>query len=197
MTNKTVIPRSITSSQLQELAARLDAMSHGQRVAFVRAATGKTQAKLWAAAAGRRVALNDLVPEDLPAGTEAIHLGKNSLPLFSHFEKRFCRSADQSGLLFGYNEGVLRRWIGPGYFLAHTLTPGDGICVDYRQVPPSNAYLPHGWPPLQSNDVGAQRAVFGGMIDHLRRISSHVVIGRAEKHGKATANYFILCRADR
>ncbi len=196
MSHSTPLPRSIGAAQLQSLAARLDAMDPEQRLAFVRATTGATQAKLWAASAGRGVALGDLVPEEYPAATEVIHFGKNSLPLFSHFEKRFCRVEGHPDRVYGYNEGALRPWIGPGYFVAHALPGRDGVSVDYRQIPPTTLRLPEGWPALQANETGLQRFVFAGMVDHLRRVSSHVIVGRAEKGGKATNNYFLLCRSE-
>jgi hypothetical protein len=32
------------------------------------------------------------------------------------------------------------------------------------------------------------------MVDYLRRVSAHVLIGRAHRDGKALPNYFLLCR---
>jgi hypothetical protein len=47
---------------------------------------------------------------------------------------------------------------------------------------------------VKRNDQGLSRFVYANMVDYLRRVSSHVVIGRAYKGGKEMPNYFILCR---
>ena len=43
--------------------------------------------------------------------------------------------------------------------------------------------------------MGIQQFVFAKMIDYLRKVSNHVTIGRAYKHGTQTPNYFLLSRA--
>ena len=48
---------------------------------------------------------------------------------------------------------------------------------------------------LQTNWI-MEFAVFAKMIDYLRKVSKHVTIGRAYKHGEETPNYFLLSRAD-
>ena len=53
----------------------------------------RAQGRLWDAAAGTAppVTQADLVPPDLPPLREVIFHGKNSLPAFTLFQKRFCR----------------------------------------------------------------------------------------------------------
>lgn len=196
MNQTAVIPDWISATRLQELGQSLDGLSHPARLRFVRSLSGGTQAKLWSAAAQQGTTLADLVPPTVPPGVEVIHHGKNSLPLLSQFEKRFCRSADRPDLLYGYNEGIVRPAIGPGYFVAHEFEDRGEVGVDYHQVPPADATLPAGWPALRANESGLQRFVFAGMIDYLRRISAHVTVGRALRAGKLTNNYFLLCRED-
>jgi hypothetical protein len=38
--------------------------------------------------------------------------------------------------------------------------------------------------------------VYGWMSDAMRRVSEHVSIGSAARHGKSLGTYFVLCRED-
>src|SRR5215813_4421638 len=62
------------------------------------------------------VTLDDLVPPDAGPLREVIFHGKNSLPAFTHFQKRFCRPPDGQGSrqLWGYNHQSLAWLTGPG-----------------------------------------------------------------------------------
>ncbi len=180
---------------LDALGEALNAMgSDEERVAAIRTIGGGDQAKIWAAATGRSTSLEDIVPSSLEPATEVIHAGKNSLPVFSNFEKRFCRVDGRDDVLYGYNEGVTRSVIGPGCFVARLFEDRDEVGVDYYQVPPDDAALPDGWPRPVPNEKGLQVLVYSKMIDYLRKVSDHVTIGRAVKKGKETGNYFLLCR---
>ena len=181
---------------IEALGVELDSMSHGDRVAAVRSISGKQQAKLWESAVGRITLLTDIVPAEVPPATEIIHEGKNSLPVFSSFQKRFCRPMDDDTVLYGYNEGLTRPLIGPGYFVAEYFDERGEVGVNYYKVPPHNARVAAGWPEVFPNEVGIQQFVFAKMIDYLRKVSKHVTIGRAYKHGTQTPNYFLLSRAD-
>ncbi len=177
----------------EEIAAFLDGLSASDRLDAVTALAGPgLQGRLWeAAAAGPRVALADLVPPDFPPLREVIFHGKNSLPAFTLFQKRFCRPAGQDGdALWGYNHQALAWLTGPGYFVVHD-DAARGAAIDYRHVPPRGC---DGWPAVRPNDRGFSRFVYRDMIDYLRRVSRHVLIGRATRHGKDLDNYFVLCR---
>ena len=165
-------------------------------VSLVRTIDGNSQRRLWEAAAGRPVRLEDMVPPSCDPAYEVIHWGRNSLPVFHQFQKRFCRVEGNEQVLYGYNEGSLRWLIGPGYFVARHDEGNNSLCVDYHQVPPENAQLPDAWPGIQDNEHGFGRLVFGGMIDYLRKVSDRVFVGRAERGGKLQNNYFLLCRAE-
>lgn len=179
---------------IDAIGQALDAMSASDRVAATRSLGGKLQARLWEAAAGRGATIADVVPEGVDPSIEVIHAGKNSLPVFTHFEKRFCRVPGDPSILYGYNEGAVRPVIGPGYFVVRWFEDRGEVGVDYYSVPPDDAALPAGWPAIQPNERGLQRLVYAKMIDYLRRVSSHVTIGRAYKKGAETGNYFLLCR---
>ena len=76
------------------------------------------------------------------------------------------------------------------------LTNGDprgDVVIDYTKVPGGKA---DDWPTIQPNEQGLSRLVYAGMEDFMRKVSTHVTIGRANKGGKETNNYFVLCRED-
>jgi hypothetical protein len=179
-----------------EIARLLDEMSHEQRVAAVRSLGRSDQRKLYAAVDGfRPVSLTDLVAPSVGDGIQVRHFGKNTLPVFSHFEKRFVRpqGADpvRPGVLHGYNFGSTSSITGPGYFVARDADARDEVLVDYREVPTT---CPEGWPPIRPNDRGLARFVFGFMVDTLRGVSEHVSIGSAARHGRDLGSWFALCR---
>lgn len=183
------------TGSIEEIGERFDSMSHDERVREMRSMCPATQALLWQMAEGTEVTLADIVPEDVPPLTEVIHFGKNSLPVMSHFEKRFCRPPEgtEESVLYGYNEAKIRPIVGPGYFVVRE-TPGKirgSVVVDYYKTPPAK---PASWPKIATKDCGLSALVYGFMNDYLRRVSSHVTIGRAFKHHKMTNNYFLLCR---
>ncbi|MFN3198177.1 MAG: hypothetical protein ACE366_07135 [Bradymonadia bacterium] len=181
---------------IEAMAELLDGLDHDGRVQAIRAVGGKSQKALWQRAEGHVAQMHDIVPPDVPPLTPVRHFGKNSLPLFSHFEKRFCRPAEDADVWWGYNHQP-NAWItGPGYFFCKASEAAErgAVVVDYHHVPPAGAPLPEGWPAPKPNDKGLSRPVYGFMEDYLRRVSAHVTIGRAWRHGKATGNYFILCR---
>ncbi|MDA1267243.1 MAG: hypothetical protein O2816_19350 [Planctomycetota bacterium] len=135
------------------------------------------------------------MPPGTPPATQVIHAGRNSLPVFTTFEKRFTRVEGRDDVLYGYNEGATRPLIGPGYFVAHFFADRGEIGVDYLQVPPTGALLPAGWPKIKPNTSGLQMLVYAGMVDYMRKVSSHVTIGRAYKKGtKELPHTFLLCR---
>ncbi len=176
------------------IAEVLDGGGHADRMDAITSLGGTArQGKLWTAAASApTVTQADLVPPDTAPLREVIFHGKNSLPAFTLFQKRFCRPpADAPGdQLWGYNHQTLAWLTGPGYFVVHP--EGDApAAIDYRRVPPGH---PASWPAVKPNDVGFSRFVYRDMVDYLRRVSRHVLIGRATRHGKELPNYFILCR---
>lgn len=150
------------------------------------------------------VRLTDLVPADVPPLIEVIHDGKNSLPAFNRFQKRFCRppttELNQQGELWGYNEQAMRAVTGPGYFIVHSQhaseskgEPGGELVVDYRQLPPSK---PDAWPVIRSNSARLSRFVYAGSVDLLRHVCEGVTIGRVYKAGHAVDAWFALVRRD-
>jgi hypothetical protein len=179
-----------------DVARVLDDMSHGERVAAIRSVGRAEQRRLYEAVAGfRELRMTDMVPASTAAMTPVRHYGKNTLPAFTHFEKRFTRPADADpnapAQLWGYNEGSMRWLTGPGYFVLRADPDRAELLVDYNLIPPAH---PAGWPDLRSNEGGAGRFVYGFMIDRLRGVSQHVTIGSAARKGKDLGSWFLLCR---
>lgn len=183
--------------QPARVAKLLDELGSAERIEAVRAVGRREQARLYAAVEGfEPLRLVDLVPPEVSDLATVRHYGKNTLPAFSHFEKRFCRPAGadprKPDTLWGFNHQPLTPLlIGPGYFLAHEDPARSEVLIDYREVPPEH---PEGWPAIRPNDRGPARLVFGSMVDTLRRVSEHVTIGSAAKAGKDMGSWFLLCR---
>lgn len=178
----------------QEIAQSLAGLSGQARVRAMRALRKRDMEALWDACEGQECSSEDFVPAGTPAGLEVIHEGKNSLPVFSHFQKRFCRAEGRDGVLYGYNHN----WhnfttTGPGYFTGSWHDAYDGYGLNYYEVPPAGARLPLGWPPVRPNEYGLARFIFAQMIDVMRKVDDGVTIGRAWRKGVLTDNYFMLC----
>lgn len=185
--------------QPASVAQAFDRMSHAERVAAIRATGRREQSRLWKAVDGfAPLSLIDMVPAACADNQQVRHYGKNSLPLFTHFEKRFLRPAGQDAArpteLHGYNfqeSAIATSFSGPGYFIAVDDPKRSEVLIDYYRVPTTR---PEGWPSIRNNERGGARLVYGFMIDTLRRVSEHVTIGHANKHGKDMSAWFILCR---
>jgi hypothetical protein len=182
--------------RMKELASLLDGLSHDERVAWVRSLGRRDQRRLYEAAEGfLPLGLADLVPPGRPDAATVRHFGKNTLPAFTWFEKRFARPAGQDprapAELHGFNFQALSWLTGPGYYVARADPARPEVLIDYREIP---AVAPAGWPPLRSNEGGLGRLVYGNMVDRLRRVSEHVTIGSAAKNGRDLGSWFLLTR---
>jgi hypothetical protein len=189
-----------SGATIHQIAAHLDGLDPETRLAEVRAVGRRDQELLYQRAADAPpITLERFVGKEVAPLREVIHHGKNSQPAFRDFEKRFCRPEDGSEQLFGFNEGPARRLIGPGYFVAR-VTEGGGsdprgaVVVDYFTVP-DGPVVPS-WPEVRPNSSGLQRFVFHRTRDYMRRVSSHVSIGKAIKDEQRAMGYFVLCRQD-
>jgi len=180
------------------IATLLDGLEHAERVEATRSLGRKQQAKLYRAVDGfLPLHLEDLVPSGIPDFVPVRHHGKNTLPAFTNFEKRFCRphggDPRKPETLYGFNFQTMSAVTGPGYFLAVESEGRPEVQVDYNRVPDTH---PEGWPEIRPNDRGLSRFVYGFMIDTLRRVSEHVTIGSAARKGKDLGSWFVLVRQD-
>jgi hypothetical protein len=179
-----------------DLAGALDGLGEPERIDAVAHLKRRELAALYEAAAGNPpLHLTDFVPAMVGPRTEVIHEGKNSLPLFTRFQKRFCRPPiANSTELWGYNEQANRLFTGPGYFVAHHNDRGE-LVIDYRFVPEGRPEdLPPGWPAIIPNSARLSRFIYNGTVDVMRRVSQRVTIGRAERAGKPMDAWFALVR---
>jgi hypothetical protein len=184
-----------SAASMAGLSAWLDELDHQTRVDEVRSLGGAAQKRLWELARDEHARIDEMVTPETASLTPVIHFGRNTLPVFKIFEKRFCRPpADVTeNVLWGYNEGSTRCLVGPGYFVCRE-TGGDErgtVVIDYTLLPESK---PDSWPAISPNEKFPSVLVYAGMHDFMRRVSTHVTIGRAWRKGKMTDNYFMLCR---
>jgi hypothetical protein len=179
---------------LPRLSKDLDEIGHFARVWSVNQWTGADMARVWEAAKGfRAIDLNDFVPPSTAPLVQVVHEGKNSLPAFTIFQKRFCRpAASAADCLVGYNHQAFSAVTGPGYYVAHPSVEAGEVEIDYTMVPKEK---PDDWPPIIGNDARLGRFVYQGLVDVVRGISSHVTIGRVKK-GNWLDSWFVLVRED-
>ncbi len=187
---------SLDAERLERLRTTLDTSGFWARRNLVRHLGSRELAALYEAAADTgSMTLDFVVPTPDPL-VEVVHHGKNSLPGFSHFEKRFCRpDGDDAGTdLWGYNHNWAPQMAvtGPGYFTAKLSDKGE-LAIDYGTLPPRK---PASWPAILPPDARLGRFIWSGLSDVLRKVSEQVSIGRAFSRGKAMDQWFALCRED-
>jgi len=177
---------------LPEVTKHLDDLPHQYRILQTVELNKRQQVKLWdiAANSGHTLTMNYVVPGDAKPLDYFPFEGRNSLPLFTRFQKVFYRLPD--GSYGGYNNQRMAWFTGPGYYVAGISAKNpQEIEVDYLRVP---GIKPPGWPRIVPNE-GRWGLVYGGTKDYLRWVSDDVVIGRATKGGiEPMPNWFVLCR---
>jgi hypothetical protein len=187
---------------IERLAEILDGLGHEGRVHTMRTWDKSRMAAIFDACEGRSITIEQVVPSGLDAAVEVIHDLRNTLPVFTNAQKRFTKleSADAGFGVAGYNRQFgVARVSEPGYF---AVSEGEGehaneLVIDYTKSIKSGAKMPPEWPAIEPNDQGfLNKIVWGGMIDYLRRVSTHVSIGKATKDGKSIGQYFALVRRD-
>lgn len=174
-----------------EIAALLDGLNASARLEQVLSVTGSLVGKLYdAVGGGEPLTIEDILPKD-ERGTVILE-GRNSLPAFTRFQKRFARIGDT---VVGYNHQLMSFATGPGYFIVRPPTPGesrpDELFFDYTGDPPG---IPPGWPAFKPNDAGLSRAVYMNMKDFCRRVANGVLVGKAYKRGVAQTAHFTLTK---
>jgi len=176
----------------QEIGSYLDALPTQERVRQVLSVTGRGVARLYhAVAGGTPLSLDELVP---PSSTgTVVYEGRNSLPVFSRFQKRFIRLEGDRVIGYNHNPPLVALLTGPGYFWVRPAT-GEGelgkeLYFDYTEPPPAE---PPGWPAYKPNLSGLARFVYGNMKDYMRRVARGVVVGKAYKSGVDQKAYFSL-----
>lgn len=174
-----------------DITRHLDALTPEERLRQVLAVKGKWVKALYDRVAGAPpFELEEFVPTST-TGTTLIYEGRNSLLLFTRFQKRFLRT--QSGVIVGYNHQSMMWFTGPGYFVfqgpdGQPPVP-DQPYIDYITVPPE---FPAGWPRYKPNHRGISKGVYGNMHDYMRRVATGVYVGKAYRKGQEVGAYFSL-----
>ena len=177
---------------MDELEKVLNALSHEDRLAVTRKFTPKIQKNLFAAAEGRPVSVEQIVPSESTL-EEIIHEGTNTIPIFRTFQKRFSRPVKSENKdAIGYNHNWYGALTAPGYFVCDQDEANGEFVIDYTQLPTEKV---DSWPKIISNNSMLGFLIWAGMKDRLRQVSDHVTIGRAYKKKPMNA-YFTLCRVD-
>jgi len=179
-----MIPKP-TDADLATISDALNSAESEQRVSWLRGLNKKQQAALFELAEGTKMNVAEVHGD---AGVTTVHYGKNSLPMFTHFQKRICM---HEGVVQGYNHQSLEWLVGPGHFRVIDHEVDGELLFDYLWAPET---VPEGFPPARSNKGGISSLVYGNLQDVVRKVSDHVSIGRAIIKGKLTNNYFGLCR---
>lgn len=179
-----------------EIESYLDRLPAQERVREVLSITGRGVGRLYhAVAAGTPVSLDELIPP----GTHGtlIYEGRNSLPAFTRFQKRFARLEGEQVIGYNHNSPLATLFTGPGYFWVRPASGqgehGKELVFDYTEAPPSE---PAGWPAYKTNDRGLSKLVYGNMKDYVRRVARGVVVGKAYRGGVDQKAYFSLSLAE-
>lgn len=185
-----------TGAPIERMSETLDAQTHEQRLAEIAQLSRRDLAQLFDLAAGRGCTLDlDFVPADRAPLDPVIHHGRNSLPAFRSFQKRFARPSRSHvpSVVLGYNEQTMMPFTGPGYFVARedVLEGTSTVVIDYRQIPDEK---PATWPAILPNSARLGRFVYDDMQDWMWKVSRHVTIGRARKSQGWMDAWFVLCR---
>jgi len=178
------IPSPTEVATLAALAGALDSASHDERLQWLHSLSGRELSTLYELADGGPAL--ELSHFHAQPGEVVIHHGQNSLLAFNAFQKRV---VDNEGTLQGYNHQTLSWFTGPGHFTLRQ--DEDEVLFDYTEEPTQSF---DAFPPLKSNTSGLSTLVYGNMVDRVRRVSSHTVIGKAFKKGKPMKAWFALIR---
>jgi hypothetical protein len=175
-----------------EIQSYLDGLPVPERVREVLSITGRGVGRLYhAVAKATPISLDELIPP----GTRGtlIYEGRNSLPAFTRFQKRFVRLEGDQVIGYNHNPQLVTLFTGPGYFWVRPATGqgehGEELVFDYTEAPPTE---PAGWPAYKSNDQGLSKLVYGNMKDYVRRVARGVVVGKAYRGGVDQKAYFSL-----
>ena len=177
---------------LAELTEHLDRLKDEERINQVVELNKADQIKLWELSEkGKALSLDYLVPAGAKLLEPYPFEGKNSLPLYTRFQKVFYRTSE--GIIGGYNNSPVAWLVGWGYYVAEQSwkNPKE-LAVNYMKQPKEK---PAGWPEIKPNTAGFSRFVYDSTVDFLRWVSPEVVIGRAFRRGEQEMpNWFVLCR---
>jgi hypothetical protein len=175
-----------------DISSFLDGLAAAERLEQVLAVTGSAVGKLYdAVKGGPPTTVAESFSPALTEGKTLILEGRNSLPTFSRFQKRFSRKGSE---VVGYNHQTMSFVTGPGFFVATDAdsTHPDELLFDYTLVP---SFFPPGWPAYKPNDHLLSKLVYAGMKDYCRHVARGVLVGAAYRNGKPEKAFFTLTAA--
>lgn len=172
-----------------DIAGHLDGLSAEQRVAECLALPGNLESTLFDLAKGQGAL--DLDQFVGATGETVIYELKNNLPVFNISQKRFYKPEEGETVGYNHTTGLAATFAGPGYFFATTGDDGE-LVFDYTRLP---TLQPEGWPEIRPNTGLIPGMTYGNMLDYVRRVSEHTVIGAAYRHGKPRNAWFLLTRS--
>lgn len=176
------------AADIHTLSTALDGASQDQRLAWLARLPGRQLATLYDLAEGQQLTVEDMHGQQ---GQVVIHQGMNSMAMFRAFQKRMVL---HDGQIKGHNHQPWAWLIGAGTFIVEPSPEVEGeLHFDYIRLPDSG--FPE-FPPPKDNTAGLSRFAYGNMIDIVRRVSQHVTIGKAYRHGKYAGYHFALCRRE-
>ncbi|MBN2797522.1 MAG: hypothetical protein JXX28_00080 [Deltaproteobacteria bacterium] len=189
------LPLPATAQSLDALRAPLDQADSGALRGWLGALNRRELAALFdLAAEGAPMRPDELLRPD---GGVTIATGRNQLPVFSRFEKRFARVGDE---IVGYNHTpwLVRLLAGAGHFVVRPADDASGeLWIDYTLMPSGQH---REFPALSEQHRPLFPFIYGDMIDKVRRVSAQVLIGHSFKpSGRGGLNddaYFALLLPD-
>lgn len=180
----------------QKVKAFLDAQDQNVRKRILYALNTRDMELFWELADGfLPLAIEDLVPESTPVLSPVCYAGKNSLgiPTMSQFRKKFYHYPDNhEAMTFGRNFQWSSFLTGPGYFKVLQSHGERELTFDYSVTP---TQCPTKWGEIRGNGNPPEKWVYGNLLDSVRKLSNHFLIGRATKHNKFQG-LFVLCREE-
>ena len=182
----------------EQLWETIEGTPEAQRPALLSQIGGvRRQKRMWdLAEGGPDFGIEAFLPsEDAPPLVAQPWSGKNSLPLFSDFQKIMYRSKDGTKV-FGRNAGLTAPVIGHGYFEVARDDSGLAPVVFHYTSQPEASDRPEGWPAIKSNTRGLSTLVYGNMHDFMRMVGPGVYVGEAWKKTKNMNSYFTLVLMD-
>jgi len=172
-----------TRTTAGEIVGRVASMAPAERLEECLGLTPPQQRRLWQLASPVAApSANELL-----SGEASVFAGRNSLQVFSRFEKWFARDGRA---IVGCNRHALSPLLGPGYFTVRDENSPE-LEFDYSLVP---AEAPAGWPAIRGNTGVLARPVYGDLLDKVVWITPDVLVGAAFRGGRPLGSYFVLVR---
>jgi hypothetical protein len=171
------------------LESHLDALATGAKIDQTRALGKRQLSRLWDLCDGGKLVMDEIVPPTANEDQTFEFAGRNSLAMFSNFEKHFAKHGDQ---IVGFNmnwHGAVSGW---GSFTCD-IAPArpDEVRFDYTALPKG---VPSSWPSVRPHKGLISYFTYHNQYDYNRRVAKDVVIGCATILDKPRGAWYVLVR---